>query len=92
MQCKWKHNATETSARRYKKINPISPIIRGSHTALSRLFRTEIRNGHKIEIYNYRDTEVFTQQVDGKCFAGERRESATTAAARAIDFIGGIIG
>jgi len=75
-----------------EKMRQISPIIRGSHTALYRLFRTEIRNGHKIEIYNYRDTEVFTWQVDGKRFAGERWNSATAAAARAIDFIDGIIG
>ena len=72
-------------------MKPIAPIIRNRHTALYRLCRTEIRNGRKIEIYNFRDTEVFTWQVDGKRFAGERWNSATAAAARAIDFIDGII-
>lgn len=70
----------------------LTPIIRNRHTALYRLFHTEIRNGRKIEIYNFRDTEVFTWQVDGKRFAGERWNSATEATARAIDFIDGIIG
>ena len=73
-------------------MKPISSIIRDRHTALYLLFHTEIRNGHKIEIYNYRDTEVFTWQVDSKRFAGERWNSAAAAAARAIDFIDGIIG
>ncbi|OQA82007.1 MAG: hypothetical protein BWY31_03505 [Lentisphaerae bacterium ADurb.Bin242] len=75
-----------------KKMKPIVAIIRNRHTALYRLFRTEIRSGHKIEIYNFRDTEVFMWQVDGKRFAGERWNSPTAAAARAIDFINGIIG